>query len=275
MPNAPGAIAAAETEAPPKRRKRKPRTPEQRQRHAATERERRAACAAAAQLPKPSYTLRQRAFIEAYLRLGQVVPAAREAGYSLHTARYLSGRLLRRPDVQALIEARQAEMRRQSEVTMERVIGELAKLAFADPRDLFTADGKLKPVHALDDASAASIAALDVLVMASTRRGSSRRAGAESGTGESDGVEAGGDTVLELRKIKRWDKTKALELLGRYLGLFKDRIELGVSADLAASIEAARKRAQALPAPAAMLVEGQAVEVGADADIDADAPQQP
>jgi hypothetical protein len=287
----------------PRKRIRPPLTPEQRARRNAARR-RLWAATQDQRLPLSRYTLRQRNLIEAYLRLGAVAPAAREAGYTRSSATNWAWQFLRRPDVAAIIEARQAEMRRRCEVTMERVIGELAKLAFADPRDLFTADGRLKPVHELDDASAASISALEVLAVASGRRPSPARrqdagrigarmkaaaadagpaaaaspdaargaaldsAGAAgsiaventaagntaAGNTAAAGIAGGGDMVLELRKIKRWDKTKALELLGRYLGLFKDRLELGIGADLAASIEAARKRSGMLAPPAAALV---------------------
>lgn len=281
---------------PPRKSVRKPLTEEQREKRNANRRRKWAETRVPRQ-PRPSFTLRQERLIDAYLRLGSVSAAAREAGYTT-TSNIGSSfkRFLHRPDVAAIIEARQAEMRRRSEVTMERVIGELAKLAFSDPRDLFTEDGRMKPLHELDDASAASISALEVLAVAGGRRASPTRrrdagqisarmktaaagmanvgaANAGAGLMPADGaagdngdaadgsVENGGDVVLELRKIKRWDKTKALELLGRYLGLFKDRLELGVSEDLAAAIEAARKRSRALAAlEAAKVVQGRVIE---------------
>jgi phage terminase small subunit len=198
-------------------------------------------------------TVRQQSFVREYLLLGQPSEAARRAGYSHATANNIAYDLMRVPHVAKAIAEGQAAAQRRSEVTLDRVIGELAKLAFADPRDLFTADGKLKPIHQLDDDSAASIAAMEVLALASSPRSVAGRAaraaagaaGGASGAGTGDtGSSSGGDLPLELRKIKRWDKTKALELLGRYLGLFKDRVELGVSQDLASTIEAARRRAQ-------------------------------
>jgi len=232
------------------------------------------------QPPKSPLTPLQQRFVSEYLALGVGTEAARRAGYSDITSKTIASRLLRRPQIaQAVAEGRDAAQRR-SEVTMDRVIGELAKLAFADPRDLFTAEGKLKPIHLLDDASAASIAALEVLVLAggprsaagraakaaqaeSTRAGSVEGASAE---GAADLGAGGGDLPLELRKIKRWDKTKALELLGRYLGLFKDRLEVGVSQDLAGAIEAARRRVQGAGAQGAGAL-GAAVPPVIDVDV--------
>lgn len=222
-------------------------------------------------------TMRQQSFVREYLLLGQPSEAARRAGYSHATANNIAYDLMRVPHVAKAIAEGQAAAQRRSEVTLDRVIGELAKLAFADPRDLFTADGKLKPIHQLDDDSAASIAAMEVLALASSPRSAAGRAvraaagagaaGGASGAGTGDtGSAGGGDLPLELRKIKRWDKTKALELLGRYLGLFKDRVELGVSQDLASAIEAARHRAQSAerdgsaPRPAVIDVDASGME---------------
>ncbi|HVJ42366.1 MAG TPA: terminase small subunit [Dongiaceae bacterium] len=216
-----------------------------------------------------SLRLREQHFVECYLATGNATEAARQVGYLEYSAGNAGYRLLQRPAVAAAIAGRQEDLRRRNAVTVDRVISELAKLAFADPRDLFTADGKLKPLHELDDASAASIAALEVLAVAGGPRAAAGRAARAASAQARDGSHAdeaaggeSGDTVLELRKIKRWDKAKALELLGRYLGLFKDRLELGVSSDLAASIEAARKRSRALDAEAPQVIDGgKAIEV--------------
>jgi hypothetical protein len=234
-------------------------------------------------------TARQQRFIDEYLKLGVATEAARRAGYAIAPGSSCSSHLLRIPHIARIIAENRAAAQRRTEVTMDRVIGELAKLAFADPRDLFTANGRLKPIHALDDASAASIAALEVLVVASGPRsaaaraakaaqpaGAAKAAQASAGAASDGGTESdatsseSGDLALELRKIKRWDKTKALELLGRYLGLFKDRVELGVSQDLASAIEAARRRAQSAAVPES---HGVAQRPVIDVDTpDADAP---
>ncbi len=282
-------------------------------------------------------TARQSRFVELYLKLGNAREAAQLAGYTPTSARSQAYKLLRLPLVAAAIEAAQAGVRARREVTVERIVAELAKLAFADPRDLFTPDGRLKPIHELDEANAASIAAMEVLVLAGSRAGgsraggsraagsrasssrasSSRTAGTRPGARGKGGAGAtaeamttdamtAGETndaaggpasevaddaatetpVLELRKIKRWDKTKALELLGRYLGLFKDRVELGVGSDLAHAIEAARKRVRdeqmtngrsgdsARPGDEARVIEGEVIASSARGDRRAEGRQE-
>jgi phage terminase small subunit len=247
-------------------------------------------------------------FAVAFAELGVVSAAALRAGYAESYALTSAYRLMRRARVRmAIAEARDALAREEhmrfgramaADVSQGRVIAELAKLAFADPRDLFTADGKLKPIHELDDGGAANIAALDVVVTtgrraptarAPAKTGAARATAARAKTGrgktadaadmaaDAPGEVVGGSAidasaddaavvaadaidpaiagqVLELRKIKCWDKTRALELLGRTLGLFKDRLDAGTAQDLAAGIEAARQRARALRDKAPVLM---------------------
>lgn len=83
-------------------------------------------------------------------------------------------------------------------ITTQRVMRELAAIAYADVRDLYDASGNLKPVHTLDETTAASIAAIEV----------------EETTA--------GETVTTTRKIRRHDKLKALELAGRYMRIWGD-----------------------------------------------------
>lgn len=53
-------------------------------------------------------------------------------------------------------------MQVRTEVTADRVIQELAKIAFLDARKLFSPEGSLKAVHELDDDTAAAVVSLDV-----------------------------------------------------------------------------------------------------------------
>lgn len=79
------------------------------------------------------------------------------------------------------------------EVTTEKVIREVSAVAFSDVRRLFNPDGSLKPVHELDDATAAAIAVIEV---------------------DASGV----------CKIKVWDKNSAHKCLCKHLGLFREEI---------------------------------------------------
>lgn len=47
-------------------------------------------------------------------------------------------------------------------LSTERVLRELARAILADPRKLYDDKGRLKPIHSLDEDTAAAIASLDV-----------------------------------------------------------------------------------------------------------------
>ena len=146
-----------------------------------------------------SLSLRQRLFVAEYLGNGfNASRAARAAGYSESTAAHQSSRLARNPKLARIVaEQAQKEMARR-EITAERVLDEMAKLAFFDPRRIFDANGNLLPPGQMGDEEAAAIAGLDLRQM-------------------QDGS--------EMKKIKLADKLKSLEMLGRYLRLFTERVE--------------------------------------------------
>jgi phage terminase small subunit len=111
--------------------------------------------------------------------------------------------MLAKPSVKAALAERQDQIAARLEVTVERVLKEQAAIAFSDPRKLFHEDGSLKAVHELDDATAASLSAIEVETQFETGPDGKKPVG-------------------ELHKIKRWDKGKALEHLSRFLGILKD-----------------------------------------------------
>ena len=142
---------------------------------------------------------RQRLFVEAYLQSLNASDAARRAGYA--DPEVNSKRILEARAVQAAIEARIRERRARNPHVEQRVLEELCRIAFADPRDLMRwgPDGvELRPSDELDAAQAAAV----------------------------DEVSEGRGGVI---RLKKHDKVKALELLGRHLGLFADRLHAEVS----------------------------------------------
>lgn len=124
------------------------------------------------------------------------------------TASSNGSRMLRNDKVQKYISEKIKEREKRTEVTQDRVINELAKIAFMDIRKLYTENGKLKNIADIDSDTAGAISSLETL---------------EEYDGYGDDREKIGDT----QKVKLLDKTKALELLGRHLGMFKDKIEVG------------------------------------------------
>jgi phage terminase small subunit len=66
--------------------------------------------------------------------------------------------------VKALIEAGTAEKLARNALTADRVLEEYRRVAFADIRTFFDADGNLKLIQDLDDDQGACLAFLEVLV---------------------------------------------------------------------------------------------------------------
>lgn len=125
------------------------------------------------------------------------------------SARKAGSRLLTNVDIKNYISEKMKEREQRTEITQDRVIKELAKIAFLDIRKLYTDNGQLKNVADLDSDTAGAISSLETL---------------EEYDGYGDDREKIGDT----QKVKLLDKTKALELLGRHLGIFNDKLDLNV-----------------------------------------------
>lgn len=125
------------------------------------------------------------------------------------TASAAGSRMLGNVKVQEYISKKQKEIEKRAEVTQDMVIKELAKIAFLDIRKLYTENGQLKNVADLDDDIAGAISSLETL---------------EEYEGYGEDRERIGDT----QKVKMLDKTKALELLGRHLGIFNDKLNVNV-----------------------------------------------
>lgn len=147
---------------------------------------------------------KQQRFCEEYMIDLNATQAAIRAGYAVKTATEQASRLLTNVNVSREIEKLQAEQSRRTGITADRVIRELAKIAFVDPdRVINTSDGTVKvDVHADDRAAIQSV---------KVKR-------SDSDTGYSSEHE-----------VKLYDKTKALELLGKHLGLFSDKVDLNLT----------------------------------------------
>lgn len=123
------------------------------------------------------------------------------------TANAASSRMLRNVKVQEYISEKQQEIEKRTEVTQDMVIKELAKIAFLDIRKLYTENGQLKNIADIDSDTVGAISQLETL---------------EEYEGYGDDREKIGDT----QKVKLLDKTKALELLGKHLGMFKEKVTI-------------------------------------------------
>lgn len=152
---------------------------------------------------------KQAKFVAEYLITGNATQAAIHAGYSQKTAHVIGQENLRKPAIasllaqkQTVIAARQDERLAKMELTEERVLREIARLAFFDPRKLFAADGRPLGITELDDDTAAAISGVEVL--------------------ESyDGSGPGRVLVGIVKKYKVADKNAALDKAAKILGQYK------------------------------------------------------
>jgi phage terminase small subunit len=155
---------------------------------------------------KRKLTPKQARFVDEYLIDLNATGAARRAGYSAKTANEIGSRLLTNVSVRsALSEAMKAREKR-TQITQDRVLQELARLAFSDIRKAFNEDGTLKRPQDMDDDTAAALAGIDT-------------------TSTSIG---GGDDPMTLttKKIKVVDKNGALTLAMRHLGMLNDKLQI-------------------------------------------------
>ncbi len=157
----------------------------------------------AAARDKQGLTPKQAAFVAEYLTDLNATQAAKRAGYSAHTCNEQGARLLANVSVRSAIDAALAKRAEKLEITADRVLTELARLAFFDARNLFDDDGNPIKVPDLDEDSARAIVGMDVVMIGN----------AEMGIGQ-------------VQKVKLADKKGALELLGKHIGLFKNELKI-------------------------------------------------
>lgn len=145
---------------------------------------------ASAKPKKPN--AKQMRFVDEYLIDLNATQAAIRAGYSPRTAYSIGVQLLKKLEIQAELQKRREKLSQKLEITQERVIKELAAVAFANGADYarITAQGYVEfiPTADLPKEKLAAIAGIK---------------SSQSGT-----------------EVKLGDKLRALEMLGKYLGLF-------------------------------------------------------
>jgi len=124
------------------------------------------------------------------------------SGYE--SAKVSACELLTKPNIQVRIQELREERNKRLEISADRVLAEIAKLAYYDPRDFFTDDGRLKPISELDPDHAAVIAGIETV---------------HKIVGDDK------DGLSVLTKIKLPDKGVNLERLGRHLKMFTDKVE--------------------------------------------------
>jgi phage terminase small subunit len=157
-----------------------------------------------------------------FLCEGNRSEAARRLGFGASYSWYL----FKQPVVKKEIERRQAILARKYEVSAERVIEETAFIAFSNLGDLLVtqADGSaIIDMNKLTPQMRAAISEYTVETFSEGR----------------------GKDAKEVKKyrVKFHDKKAALDSLARTMGLFNDKVTIGLEDEMIEALQAGRKRA--------------------------------
>ena len=157
-------------------------------------------------------TDKMRQFVDEYLIDMNGTQAAIRAGYSEATAQEQSSQLLDRPDIRELVEQRQKDRIDRTQISQDLTVNELKTIAFSDVADfvIVKAGGVIeqRPFNELKKDQTRCVKKIKQTVRTAQ---------------SSDGTVIHQTAVLEL---ELYDKVKSLELLGRHLGIFNDRLTL-------------------------------------------------
>lgn len=143
---------------------------------------------------KASVRERHERFVKAYIAKGE---NATEAYLEVkpHVTRATAGaeghKLLKLPQIQKAIEKHRAELRARFALTTDRVVQELARVAYFNPKRLVNDKGKPLQLHELDDDTAAGVT-----------------------------IELDGDKVLRLRGVRPSEKNTSIEKAVKILRLY-------------------------------------------------------
>lgn len=149
-------------------------------------------------------TRKQKLFVQEYLIDLNATQAAIRAGYSPDTAGEIGSENLKKPDIRASIDKAMAERSRRTGINQDRVLMELAKIALLNPQQVVNLNDATIREDALPE---------DLAAVASVKV---KRFPTKEGEG-----------IIE-REIKFYDKSKALELAGKHLGMFRDKVDVNV-----------------------------------------------
>lgn len=140
-------------------------------------------------------TAKQKKFVEEYLIDLNATQAAIRAGYSPNTAQEIGSENLSKPIIKAEIDKAIAERSRRTGINQDRVLRELAKIAFVNPGDVINFDEATVKGDAKEE-DLAAIASVKIKNIPTE------------------------DGEITEREIKLCDKLKALDLLGKHLGIY-------------------------------------------------------
>ncbi len=158
-------------------------------------------------MSKKKLSIKEDRFITEYMKDGNGARAAEDAGYAKNSARQTAYDLLTKPYIQDEIQRRWKKVTDKAEITQERVLKEMGRLAFSDLRNYYDEDGNLIPICDLSDDAAAAISGVDQCIV----KKQDFKDAVTKGTIETDAVD----------KIKLHPKIPALDMLNKKFGTYE------------------------------------------------------
>lgn len=175
----------------------------------------------------PKRKLKERTFCKEYIIDLNGTRAATAAGYAARSAHTIASRLLQKVHIKAQLSKLMEKHANKLEISADKVLGELAKMGFSNMLDYMRVDEDGAFVLDFSKLTREQAAAIQEYTVDAT-----------GGTGD-------GERKLVMRtRFKLADKARSLELLGKYLKLFTEKVEVTGLGDLPAVLAAARARAQ-------------------------------
>lgn len=150
---------------------------------------------------------RQDRFVREYLKDLNGKQAAIRAGYSPRTAESQASDLLRVPKVRGEVDRLKAARANKLELTADRILLEVARIALFDPRKLVNDDGTARDITKLDDDTAAAIQGIEITEEYEWRAHKRNKTGTT-------------------KKYRIADKNAALSNALRHLGLLTEKIDI-------------------------------------------------
>ena len=152
---------------------------------------------------------------------------SKQAGDNLGWHRSKTFRISKLTQVKARIEYLQKSRSRRSSIDSDRIIAELAELGFVNTSFIFNADGTVISPKEWPENMARAVKAYEV---------------------EETFEFIGGQRVWTgyIKRVQFWDKTKCLELMGKHVGMFVEKVDVKHTMSLEQLIESSHE-STALP----------------------------
>lgn len=146
---------------------------------------------------------KQKRFADEFLVDLNATQAAVRAGYAKASAHSQASDLLKNPKIVEYLSSKREKLQGKLEITQERVLQELARIAFFDSGRLFDDAGEPIPLSCIDEDTRRAIVGVELVTKGNDLIG-----------------------IGEVQKIRLADKKGALDSIARHLGMFKDTINL-------------------------------------------------